>query len=171
MRRQHGFSILDLGFWIWLVAIAAFLVACQPSVKNAPVTPSPSPSASPSASPSVSPSGSPANKVESWIGKWPGPEGTYLTITKKVSEVKPSMSPSDKKDIAASAEKFTIDIANLDGPKTFEGIAKGDHIEFVRNGKTETIKAATGAETGMKGFENEKNCLVVTRGSEGFCRK
>jgi hypothetical protein len=44
-------------------------------------------------------------------------------------------------------------------------------IEFVRNGKTETVKTATGAETGMKGFEKETNCVVVTKGSEGFCRK
>ena len=167
MRRQHRFSILDLGFWIGLVVTATFLGACQPSVKNAPVTPSPSPSASPSASPSVSPSGSPANKLESWVGKWQGVEGTYLTITRKVEDkTKPTAAP-----VAAGAEKFTIEIANLDGPKTYEGKVNGDHIEFVRNGKTETIKAETGAETGMKGFENEKNCLVVTKGSEGFCRK
>ena len=44
-------------------------------------------------------------------------------------------------------------------------------IEFIRNGKTETVKTATGAETGMKGFEKETTCVVVTKGSEGFCRK
>jgi hypothetical protein len=169
MRRQKRFGIFGLGFGISLVAVAAFLGACQPSVKNTPVTPSPSPSASPSASPSVSPSGSPANKIDSWVGKWPGVEGTYLTITKKVEDkTKPMANPGT---VTAGEEKFTIVLANLDKPTTYEGIAKGDHIEFVRNGKTETIKAATGAETGMKGFENEKNCLVVTKGSEGFCRK
>jgi hypothetical protein len=88
-----------------------------------------------------------------------------LTIAKKTE-------PADKsKPATAGDEKFTIEIANLDGPKTYDATAKGDHIEFIRNGRTETIKAATGAETGMKGFENEKNCLVVTKGSEGFCRK
>lgn len=64
-----------------------------------------------------------------------------------------------------------IEIADLDGPKTYEGTAKGDVIEFTRNGKTETIKAASGADTGMKGFEQESNCVVVTKGKEGFCRK
>ena len=44
-------------------------------------------------------------------------------------------------------------------------------IEFTRKGKTESVKTATGAETGMKGFEKETNCVVVTKGSEGFCKK
>ena len=85
-------------------------------------------------------------------GKWTGPEGTYLNVTKK-------------------GDKYSVEIANLDGPQTFEGTAKGDAIEFTRKGKTESIKAATGAETGMKGFEKETNCVVVTKGSEGYCKK
>ena len=174
MRRQKRFSICDLGFWIGLMAAALFISACTPETKTTPATPSPAPSASPSASPaaspSASPSGSPANKLESWAGKWQGVEGTYLTITKKVDD-KTKQAASPGKDAGSAVEKFTVEIANLDGPKTYEGVAKGDHIEFVRNGKTETIKAATGAETGMKYLENEKNCLVVTKGSEGFCRK
>jgi len=171
MRRQKRFSICNLRIAIALVLVAgaALFAACQPEVNKQPAAPAPSPSASPSsspsASPSASPSGSPANKLESWAGKWQGVEGTYLTITKKAEAV-------DKtKPASTGEEKFTIVIANLDKPSTYEGVAKGDHIEFVRNGKTEMIKAATGAETGMKGFENEKNCLVVTKGSEGFCRK
>ena len=168
MRRHKGL-IKDFGFWIVLVAGAAILGACTPNDKNVPVAPSPSPSSSPSASPSgspsASPSGSPATKLESWVGKWQGVEGTYLTITKKTEAVDKS------KPAPAGDNKFTVEIANLDGLKTYEGAGKGDHIEFVRNGKTETIKAATGTETGMKYLENEKNCLVVTKGSEGFCRK
>ncbi|MEO8648479.1 MAG: hypothetical protein ABI539_04870, partial [Acidobacteriota bacterium] len=34
----------------------------------------------------------------------------------------------------------------------------------------QTIKASNGAETGMKGFEKETNCVVVTKGTEGFCK-
>ena len=90
--------------------------------------------------------------MDTLLGRWTGEGGAYLNVAKK-------------------GEKFVIEIANLDGPKTFEGTAKGDTIEFTRNGKTETIKAATGAETGMKGFERETNCVVVTKGSEGFCKK
>ena len=90
--------------------------------------------------------------MDALVGRWNGPEGTFLNVTK-------------------NGEKYSIEIANLDGPKKFEGAAKGDMIEFTRNGKTESIRAATGAETGMKGFEKETNCVVVTKGSEGFCKK
>ncbi len=139
--------------------LAAFaLGACTaPTEVKTPASPSPSASASPAMSPAASPSASPAAdatnaKVDALVGRWPGAEGTYLNITK-------------------NGEKYTVEIANLDGPKTFEGTAKGDLIEFTRNGKTETIKATSGADTGMKGFEKETNCVVVTKGSEGFCKK
>jgi len=142
----------------------SLLGACTSEApKTPPSTPTPatSPSVSPTGSPVASPTGSPvgrpagspgASKADAMTGKWPGVEGTSLNITKK-------------------GDKYTIEIANLDGPKTFEGTAKGDNIEFSRGGKTETIKTATGDETGMKNFAGKKECLVVTKGSEGFCRK
>jgi hypothetical protein len=40
----------------------------------------------------------------------------------------------------------------------------------VRDGTTETIRATDGAGTGMKWLANKTDCLVVTVGSEGFCR-
>jgi len=94
----------------------------------------------------------PAGKADSLVGKWAGSGTASLNVTKK-------------------GDKFAIEIVGADGQKTFEGTAKGDAIEFTRNGKTETIKAASGAETGVKGFEKETNCVVVTKGSEGFCKK
>ena len=135
---------------------AAFGIAACSGAPEKPTSPSPAPaaSASPAASPATSPAASPVvgSKMDALVGRWPGVEGTYLNIAKK-------------------GDKFTIEISNHDGAKTFDGTAKGDAIEFTRNGKTETIKAATGAETGMKGFEKETNCVVVTKGSEGFCKK
>ena len=136
--------------------VGASACTTAPEVKP-PASPSPAASTVPAASPSASPSGSPSanagsTKVDALVGRWPGVEGSYLNVSKK-------------------ADKYSIEIANLDGPKTYEGTAKGDVIEFTRNGKTETIKAASGAETGMKGFEKETNCVVVTKGSEGFCKK
>lgn len=125
------------------------LGACTSDVK--PTAPNTAASASPAASPATSPAAT-VSKVDSMVGKWSGPEGTYLNIAKK-------------------GEKYSIEIANLDGPKTYEGTAKGDTIEFTRDGKTETVKTATGAETGMKGFDKETNCLVVNKGKEGFCKK
>ena len=86
------------------------------------------------------------------VGRWPGVEGTYLDISKK-------------------GDKFSIEIKDLDKAETFEGTAKGEVIEFTRKGKTETIKTASGEETGMKGFEKESNCVVITKGKEGFCKK
>ena len=138
-----------------IFAVAAFALgaACdsRSDAPNKPVTP-PVSSPSPAASPVGSPVAGDTRKAELLVGKWTGPEGTYLEVTKK-------------------GDKFQIEIKNLNGPKTFEGTAKGDVIEFTRNGKTETVKAATGADTGMKGFEKETTCVVVTKGSEGFCKK
>lgn len=140
-----------------LAVIAIAVVACNtPTEVKPPATPAPSPAAStsPAASPASSPSASPGaiSKVDALVGRWQGKETAFLNITKK-------------------GDKYSIEIANLDGPKTYEGTAKGDTIEFTRNGKTETIKAATGAETGMKDFEKESNCVVVNKGTEGFCKK
>ncbi len=149
-------SVLLVVFASGIVALGA--CSSTPEVKPA-ASPTPVPAASTSpvgssaASPATSPVTSPgASKVDALVGRWPGVEGTYVNIGKK-------------------GDKYSIEIANLDGPKTFEGTAKGDVIEFLRNRKTETIKAASGAETGMKGFEKETNCVVVTKGSEGFCKK
>lgn len=129
--------------------------ACDPKsdVPNKPVNTPPAASPSPAVSPVSSPVASDGKKTaEALVGKWTGPEGVYLDVTKK-------------------GDKFQIEIKNLDGSKTFEGMAKGDVIEFTRNGKSETVRSATGTETGMKGFEKETNCVVVTKGSEGFCKR
>jgi hypothetical protein len=159
MRRPVRVGILDFGFGIILATALVAASGCTaPEVKTpASTTAAPAASASPAVSPVTSPSASPASaaavsKADSLAGRWSGPEGIYLNITKK-------------------GEKYSIEIANLDGPKTYEGTVKGDVIEFTRNGKKETIKTASGAETGMKGFEKETNCVVVTKGSEGFCKK
>ena len=86
------------------------------------------------------------------VGRWSGADNAYLNISKK-------------------GDKYTIEIAGSAGAKTYEGTAKGDTIEFTRDGKTETIKAGSGVDTGLKGFEKETNCVVVTKGKEGFCKK
>jgi hypothetical protein len=147
---------------IMLVFLALSLGACasdpKPNVAppSTPATsPTGSPVASPSGSPVASPSGSPgatAGKAEAMVGKWPGVEGASLNIAK-------------------TGDKYSIEITAKDGTKKFEGTAKGDTIEFKRGDKTETIKAATGDETGVKGLAGKKECVVVTKGSEGFCRK
>jgi hypothetical protein len=164
VRRPKGLRILSLAGLT--AASVVFIAACDPSVKSTPVNTTPanqqsvnqvpvgqsSPAASPGVNASPVADVKPSAKVEAMAGKWNGPEGTYLNISKK-------------------GTGFEVEIRNLEGSKKFVGVAKGDTIEFTRNGKPETIKPASGVETGMKGFEKETNCLVVTKGSEGFCKK
>lgn len=147
-----------------IISVATFaFAACTPETKpgnNTPAaTPAASPAASPVASPAASPTGSPvvdgkttAGKAETLAGRWQGVEGTFLNVTKK-------------------GDKFEIEIKNLDpGSKKYEGTAKGDVIEFTRDGKPATIKTATGDETGMKWLAGKKNCVVITKNSEGYCK-
>lgn len=152
---------------VLFVAAVGVLGACTstpevtktPNVAPSPAAPVASPAGSPGTSPSVlptidpkAPAAVPSAKVTALEGRWPGVEGAYLNVTKK-------------------GDKYSIEIKNLDKPETFEGVAKGDTIEFKRKDKVETIKAATAEETGMKWLAGEKNCVLITKGSEGYCRK
>ena len=67
-------------------------------------------------------------------------------------------------------EQYVVKIQSLDGPATYEGVAAGDRIEFKREGKTESIRAGSGRETGMKWLLEKKDCLIIREG-EGFCRE
>jgi sulfite reductase beta subunit-like hemoprotein len=149
-----------------LLAVAASAVfavgACEtkPDMKDQTTA---APNTAPTTKPAIEPEV--ANPTEAalqkMLGRWEGPEGTYINITDKKG-------PDGKQQYP---RKFEIEIKNLDKVEKFEGTAKGKDIEFTRNGKTETVKTATGPETGMKWLEKEANCLVVTKGSEGFCKK
>ncbi|GAB3767334.1 hypothetical protein GCM10028796_28680 [Ramlibacter monticola] len=92
----------------------------------------------------------PSASTDRWIGRWVGPEGTFL-------------------DISADGQKYRITIRNLDGPRTFDGTPAGNRITFERDGAGESIRAGTGAETGMKWLADKTDCLVVKPG-EGYCR-
>ncbi len=133
------------GFWILLAAALVLACACQKG--NQPSAP---PSVA-SSSPVPSLTSTPNRLVEKWLGKWIGPEGTFLLLEKQ-------------------GDKYLVKIQSLDGLETFEGISAGDHIRFTRNGRPETIRAGSGKETGMKWLLEEKNCLIIREG-EGFCRK
>jgi hypothetical protein len=158
MRR----SVLTISF-----AIAAFvLVACNtpeavkpgtsPNSAASPAASPAVPASSPAAAPSVDPkatASSPSAKAATLEGAWPGAEGASLNVTK-------------------NGEKYKVEMKNADGKsETFEGTAAGDSIQFTRKGRLETIKPATAEETGMKWIQGEKNCVVITKGSEGYCRK
>ena len=87
---------------------------------------------------------------DQWLGKWNGPEGTFVQLT-------------------GGHGKYEVTVQNLDGPRTFQGQAVGDRIEFERNGVKESLRATNGAETGMKWLSDKSNCLTV-RAGEGYCR-
>jgi hypothetical protein len=96
------------------------------------------------------PAPAPAPVTDAWVGQWNGPEGTFLQL-------------------AGSGGKYDVTIRNLDGPRSFPGVAAGDRIEFERDGVKESVRATNGAETGMKWLSEKKNCLTVRTG-EGYCR-
>jgi len=89
--------------------------------------------------------------TDSWLGKWNGPEGTFI-------------------EISGGSGNYTIAIADLEGPKQFQGKSKGNQIMFERNGITEIIQASDGVGTGMKWLADKSNCLRVREG-EGWCRE
>lgn len=88
--------------------------------------------------------------TDSWLGKWNGPEGTFI-------------------EISGGNGSYIITIQDLDGPKQYQGTHKDNQIMFDRNGTAEIIGASTGADTGMKWLADKSNCLRVRLG-EGWCR-
>ena len=86
-----------------------------------------------------------------WLGKWIGPEGTYLQLSRQ-------------------ANAYRIVIQSLDGQRLFTGKPLGkERIQFQRDGKTLQIRAGTGQDTGMKWLATKENCLIIETG-EGYCR-
>jgi hypothetical protein len=88
--------------------------------------------------------------TDGWLGQWNGPEGTFLRL-------------------AGGKGRYDITIQDLDGPRTYQGIADGAQIRFDRNGTKESIRASSGEETGMKWLRDKSDCLTIRPG-EGYCR-
>jgi len=93
-----------------------------------------------------------ALSTDGWVGKWIGVEGLVL-------------------DIQPAGERghYVLSVTLLDGTNSYDGSADGDVIRFTRNGRPESIRAATGDETGLKWLAGKQNCLMIQQG-EGFCR-
>lgn len=129
-----------------IIALALPLAACQNQKPAEPLQPR---RVTAPNEPAIQ-SEAPNPVLNGWQGKWTGPEGTFLELSR-------------------DGNKFVVKINSLDGPMLYEGTAKGDHIEFQRNGITESIHAGNGEATGMKWLLDKQNCLVIKKG-EGFCR-
>lgn len=91
--------------------------------------------------------------TDAWVGKWIGVEGLVLDIQP-----------------AGERGRYMLSVTLLDGTKSYEGTAEGDMIRFTRNGRPESIRAATGDQTGLKWLAGKTNCLMIQQG-EGFCRE
>ena len=88
--------------------------------------------------------------TDQWTGKWTGPEGTFLKIS-------------------GQDGNYDLVIQNLDGPANFKGNSTGSEIQFLRNGKPESIQATNGEGTGMKWLMGKSHCLKIGK-SEGYCK-
>ena len=88
--------------------------------------------------------------ADAWLGRWNGPEGTYLLLE-------------------GGSGRYNITIRDLDGPRTFAGVATANAIQFERDGRTESLRATDGEGTGMKWQAGKIDCLTVRVG-EGYCR-
>ena len=92
----------------------------------------------------------PTSTTDRWLGRWAGPEGTFLLLE-------------------GGRGAYEVTIQNLDGARRFQGIGVGERIEFDRDGVKESLRATDGACTGMKWLADKSNCLTIRLG-EGFCR-
>ncbi|SNS09383.1 hypothetical protein SAMN06295912_101302 [Sphingomonas laterariae] len=90
--------------------------------------------------------------TDAWIGKWVGVEGLALDIAP-----------------GPDAGQYALKVSLLDGTGTYVGRADGEAIRFTRDGREESIRKASGDETGLKYLAGKKDCLMIREG-EGFCR-
>lgn len=87
------------------------------------------------------------------VGRWNGVEGMYLVVTN-----------------AAVPGHYMLEMQwDLDHKGRFAGAARGNTIEFDRNGVLETLRAVDGDATGLKYLAGKKRCVMVKTG-EGYCR-
>ena len=125
---------------LWMAGAAA-LCACSRSESPPPV---PAEVHAPRAAASA------ADGADVWVGRWQGPEVTFL-------------------DITGGPGTYRITVQNLDGPRSFDAKAGSSSLVFTRDGVVETLRAGTGVDTGMKWLADKRDCLVVKAG-EGYCR-
>src|SRR5688572_1924046 len=96
------------------VVITAIGIACEPKVETPKAAPAPATSpatspANPATSPVVDKKEDDKKRMgaEAMVGKWQGPEGTYLNVVK------------------SGADTYTVEIKDLDGAKQYQAKASG----------------------------------------------
>jgi len=90
---------------------------------------------------------------DSWVGRWKGVEGTYLTISK-----------------GKDAGTYKLEMQyTLDDKGSFDGRGSTEGIAFTRPDGDQTLHPSNGDATGLKWLAGKKDCLTVKTG-EGYCR-
>ena len=137
---------------IVIAAACLAATACSPRPDAAPGTSGASAESAAVSAASDAAGSSVASAVAdiAFVGKWTGPEGTWL-------------------DIQPQGNDYRVTISNLDGPRDFDGKAADGGIRITRDGQTFVIRPGNGESTGMKWLNGKKDCLVVAPG-EGYCR-
>lgn len=128
--------------------LSVVLAACDGAGTS--TTPAASPPASSAQATSTS-AVSTTDPGQAWLGRWNGPEGTYLQLD------------------ATGGDSYDVRIKDLDAERTFKGIGQDGAVHFERDGKKESLKATDGDATGMKWLAGKTKCLTVHTG-EGYCR-
>jgi hypothetical protein len=147
MSGLNTMTVRKPDFCVAILAVTVLFGACQDHKFTAEPPVTGTSSAPPSSE--IPPAGGSVS-AEKWLGKWNGPEGTFLVLS-------------------LNGNRYLVKIQSLDSLDTYEGVATVDGIQFTRNGKTESIHAGNGEDTGMKWLLDKKNCLIIKYG-EGFCR-
>lgn len=131
-----------------ILTLTAALAGC-----DGPKSPPPGPAPATENAPPVAtaPSASTPDPAQAWLGRWTGPEGTYLQLN------------------ALGNGRYEVRIKDLDAERVFEGTGQEGTVRFERDGKPESIKATDGDATGMKWLAGKSRCLTVHPG-EGYCR-
>ncbi|UFH48064.1 hypothetical protein [Pseudomonas sp. KNUC1026] len=114
--------------YAWLMCVA--LAACKPSVDT--------------------------STTDAWVGRWVGPEGLALEITRPDG---------------AQPGHYRLSMQyTLDDRGTFDGVARAGGIGFSRPDGEQVLRATDGDGTGMKWLAGKHDRLVVKPGEEGYCR-
>lgn len=122
------------------------LAACAPPGATGPAVPPPPAATAPTQAAEADPA--------DWLGRWNGPEGTFLALA-------PGTGPDEM--------RMTLK-DSLDGQDAYTAIVSGDRLRFTRNDVIETVRHGSGPETGFKWLADKRDCLIVVPGREGYCR-
>ena len=140
---------------LWIALLLPLAVAACDQPQPGPSATRPPPSAAALAAAEIGKAQPAApDPATDWLGRWNGPEGTFLALA-------PGAAPDEL--------RMTLK-DNLDSQAEYVATVSGERLRFTRNDVIEMVRHGTGAETGFKWLADKKDCLIVVPGREGYCR-